>query len=196
MLDDNLDSHVGSISLLPWKVSYDPWSNDVWFAEASNFDVVLNEQKTDYVRDNEDNPIKKPVLLELDRQDNIIKKFKKPEPADTKRTEETNAAAKAQIGSLSETLAGNSEDVTDDVKNAAVELVEAQNKAIEAADGTDDAKTHEHTQQVAEANTAEAQHLEQVAEQQATAAAQAAIENTATEAQKEAKKEVIVQDWT
>lgn len=179
MLDNNTNGNVGSISLLPWHIGYDPHSDDVQFDSATNFEDTG-----------------KPVLIELDRSNDVLNTFSKPSPADTEKTEEANAAAQAQIDALSDVLADNNDSVTDDVKNAAAELIEAQNKAVEVAQSTDDPKVHENAQREAEQNAAEAQQLRQEAEQQATAAAQLEIANDAEQARRDANQELQVDDWT
>ena len=57
MAEDNLDGGIKSISLLPWHLSYEPDLPSVWFKNATNFESVVNQEGTDYIRDDENNPI-------------------------------------------------------------------------------------------------------------------------------------------
>jgi hypothetical protein len=57
MAEDNLDGSIKSISLLPWRLSYEPSSSSVWFNDATNFESVVNEEGTDYVKDDQNNPV-------------------------------------------------------------------------------------------------------------------------------------------
>lgn len=195
MLDDNLGGNTQSISILPWHLNYDRWSPDVYFEDASNFDVRLNEDRTNYVMDSEGHAILMPVLIELEKVNDVLKLYGSRKPADTNKTKKANAATQAQINAMSEVLANNDGVVTDDVKSAAEGLIQDQNKVIEAAAQTDDPVVHKNAQAAAENNANQANQLQQIAEQQATAAAQQEISNTAANAQKEAKQEVVVQDW-
>ena len=57
MAEDNLDGSIKSISLLPWHLSYELDPSTVWLKDATNFESVVNQEGTDYIRDSENNPI-------------------------------------------------------------------------------------------------------------------------------------------
>ena len=196
MAEDNLDGSIKSISLLPWHLSYEPDLPSVWFKNATNFESVVNQEGTDYIRDSENNPIQKPVLLELDKTSDVLNRFTPPTQAEPEKTQAVDAVAQGEISSMSDVLAEDTDSITDDVKNAAAKLVEAQDAVVEGAQNTGDTKAHENAQKQSEQNAAEAQELQQIAEQQATEAAQAELNAKAAETKAEQQKQEVVQDWT
>ena len=196
MAEDNLDGSIKSISLLPWHLSYESHSSSVWFDDATNFESVVNQEGTDYIRDGENNPIQKPVLLELDKTSDVLDRFTPPTQAEPEKTQAANAVAQGEISAMSGVLAEEADSITDDIKNAAVKLVEAQDAVVEDAQNTGDTKAHENAQKQSEQNAAAAQELQQIAEQQATEAAQAELNVKAAETKAEQQKQEVVQDWT
>lgn len=196
MAEDNLDGGIKSISLLPWHLSYEPHQSSVWFNDATNFESVVNQEGTDYIRDSENNPIQKPVLLELDKTSDVLNRFTPPTQAEPEKTQAADAVAQGEISAMSDVLAEEADSITDDVKNAAAKLVEAQNAVVEDAQNTGDAKAHENAQKQSEQNAASAQELQQIAEQQATETAQAELNAKAAETKAEQQKQEVVQDWT
>lgn len=196
MAEDNLDGSIKSISLLPWRLSYEHGSPSIWFKDATNFESVVNQEGTNYVRDNQNNPIKKPVLVELDKTSDVLNRFTPPTQAEPEKTQAADAVAQGEISSMIDVLAEDADSITDDVKNAAVKLAEAQDAVVEGAQNTGDAKAHENAQKQSEQNAAAAQELQQIAEQQATEAAQAELNAKAAETKVKQQKQEVVQDWT
>jgi hypothetical protein len=73
------------------------------------------------------------VLLELDKTSDVLNIFTLPTQAEPEKTQAVDAVAQGEISAMSGVLAEDADSITDDVKNAAAELVEAQNEVVEGA---------------------------------------------------------------
>ena len=73
------------------------------------------------------------MLLELDKTSDVLNRFTPPTQAEPKKTQAADAVAYGEISAMSDVLAEGADSITDDVKNAAAKLVEAQDAVVEGA---------------------------------------------------------------